>query len=82
MHERIRVADPTMSDVRLGIIQFEQGQGGGRVLRLYTDAGVQMYSYDELDQMVSETYSIWREVLEGREAETRRQAGTRRGSLL
>lgn len=82
MHERIRVPDPAMAEVRLGIFQFDQTPGGGRVLRMHTDLGVELYSYDQLDQMVSETYAIWQEILEDREAETRRRAGDQRGSLL
>lgn len=82
MHERIRAPDPEMSHVQLGIFQFDQSKSGGRVLRLHTDSGVALYSYDELDQMVSETYAIWSDVLEGREEESRRKASGKRGTLL
>lgn len=82
MNERIRVADPDLAKVRLGIFQFDQVQVQGRVLRLRTDEGIPLCTFDELDQMVSETYTIWEQVLSDRDRDTRRQAGGKRGSLL
>src|SRR5262249_19652097 len=82
MHERIRVADPDLAAVGLGIFQFNETKGQGRVLKLHTDAGVELYSFDELDAMVVETYSLWREVLAEREEGRRERANGRRGSLL
>lgn len=75
MHQRIREDSPDFSAVRLGIFQFEKTDKGPRPPRLYTDDDVQLFSLDQLEQMVAETYEIWSEVCEGREAETRRRGG-------
>lgn len=74
MHERIRVADPDFAEVTLGIFQFSLSEKGPRVPRVHTDAGVTLFTFDELDQMVRETYAMWREVCEERVAEVRRKA--------
>lgn len=74
MHERIRVADPDFADVRLGIVRFTDGDEGDRVVRLYTDEGVDLYPLDELEAMVASTYRMWQEVVEEREAESRRRS--------
>ncbi len=75
MHERIRAADPDFSDVALGIFQFTLSDKGPREPILHTDAGVALFTFEELDQMVRDTYEMWREVCEERAAETRRRAG-------
>jgi hypothetical protein len=75
MHERIRAADPDFAEVALGIFQFSLSAKGPRAPILFTDAGVTLFSFDELDQMVRETYDMWREVCEERAAEVRRKAG-------
>jgi hypothetical protein len=82
MHERIRAADPDYESVTLAIFQFDDGDGERRLPRLYTDEGVQLFSLDEMERMVATTYSLWREVCEGREAEARRSAGGARGPLI
>ncbi|MFN4283069.1 MAG: type VI toxin-antitoxin system SocB family DNA replication inhibitor toxin [Alphaproteobacteria bacterium] len=82
MHERIRAADPDLADVSLGIFQFQQVGKIGRVLRIYTDEGIPLYSYDELHTMVADTYKIWREVLEERETEARKRAVGMQGDLI
>lgn len=82
MHERIRVADPDFAEVRLGIFQFSRSEKGPRVPILFTDAGVTLFTFEELDQMVRDTYELWREVCEGRAADTRRKAAGKRGDLI
>jgi hypothetical protein len=62
MHQRIREADPDYTDVRLGIFQFTTPEKGPRLPKLFTDRGVALFSYDEIEQMVRETYEIWTEV--------------------
>jgi hypothetical protein len=79
MHERIRVADPDFAEVSLGIYQFSLSEKGPRIPILHTDANVPLFSFDELDRMVRETYELWREVREEREAEARRKAAGKRG---
>jgi hypothetical protein len=82
MQERIRAADPDFAEVDLGIFQFSLSEKGPRVPILHTDAGVTLFTFDELDQMVSDTYAMWREVCEERTAETRRKAAGKRGGLI
>jgi hypothetical protein len=83
MNEAIRVADPDLSGVQLGIFQFEPPVDDGvRPLRLHTDQGVPLFGFDELDEMIRETYAIWAEVLGDREAEARRRGSGARGSLI
>jgi len=79
MHERIRAADEDFADVRMTIAQFAAPSKGRRAVKLYTDEGVELYSRDELEQMVASTYEMWQDVLEEREASTR-ASGT--GTLL
>ncbi|KXG84340.1 hypothetical protein ATO67_12530 [Agrobacterium bohemicum] len=82
MHERIRVADDDFADVRLGIVRFQDNdEGDGRSVQLYTDTGVELFSLDELESMVADTYRIWQEVWEERTTETRRK-GTGTGGLF
>jgi hypothetical protein len=81
MHQRIREGSPDFKDVRFGIFQFEKTEEGPRPPKLYTDYGVALFSLDELERMVAETYELWREVCEGRETETRRRGG-QRGPLI
>lgn len=82
MHQRIREGSPDFKDVRFGIFQFEKTDEGPRPPQLHTDVGVALFSLDQLEQMVAETYEIWREVCEGREAEMRRRGGGGGGTLL
>lgn len=82
MHERIRAADEDFAAVGLCIIQFGEGDDDTRPVKLHTDTEVALYALDELENMVAETYEIWREVCEGREDETRRRAGGVRGPLI
>lgn len=77
MHERIRAEDEDFADVRLAIARFADPEGDRRAVRLYTDAGVDLYSLNELETMVASTYEMWREVVEEREREARgRPTGT------
>ncbi|MGO7386915.1 hypothetical protein ACCT20_27030 [Rhizobium ruizarguesonis] len=82
MHERIRASDDDFSDINLAIIRFgADDNDGDRAVRLFTDDGVDLYSLDELEGMVSSTYRIWQEVHEERAAEARRK-GTGTGGLF
>ncbi len=74
MHEHVRVSDPDFANSRLGIIQFGDAVEDQRPVKLWTDKGIDLYGFEQLDQMVSETYTIWREVSEEREADVRRKA--------
>jgi hypothetical protein len=75
MHERVRAADPDFADVALGIFQFSVPKVGQRVPTLFTDHGVQLFTFEELDRMVRDTYLAWQEVCEERAATARRAVG-------
>lgn len=74
MHERIRAADPDFADVTLAIVKFARSEKGPRTPVIFTDEKIELFKFDELDQMVRETYELWTEILEERTAETRRRA--------
>lgn len=73
MHERIRAADDDYAGVRLAIFRFADPDGDRRALQMFTDEGVTLYSLDEMESMVAETYAIWREVCEERDRDARRR---------
>jgi hypothetical protein len=81
MHQRIRAADPDFADVELAIIQFDKLKDGTRFVRPHFASGVSLWDFDQLDFMVRETYEIWHEVLEEREAASRRK-GSGTGGLF
>jgi hypothetical protein len=74
MHERIRAADEDFADVRLTIVQFDDPSDDRRPVRLHTADGIELYSREELEQMVASTYEMWRDVLEDRERKARSRA--------
>lgn len=82
MNERIRVADPDFAGISLAIIQFDNPEQGPRTAYPWFDQDVALYSFEELDAMVRETYEVWAEVLAEREIEARRTVYGRRGTLL
>ena len=75
MHEQIRVADPDYAAAVLSICHFSATKKGPRPVRPIYDAGVALYSFDQLQAMVAETYAIWAEVWAGRVEDTRRRGG-------
>ncbi len=82
MNERIRAADPDFADVTLAVVQFARSDEGPRTPIIFTDEGVELFSFDELDQMVRETYELWTEISEERTAETRRRGAAGGGGLF
>jgi hypothetical protein len=81
MHERIRAADEDFDGVRLTIVQFGDLSHDRRAVKLHTDEGVELFSREELEQMVTSTYEMWHEVLEERERTARGRA-TGTGPLI
>lgn len=73
MHEQIRAADPDYASATLCICHFSTSKTGERTLHPAYDTGVTLYTFDELQTMVAETYDIWAEVRAGRIEETRRR---------
>ncbi|WP_271627943.1 type VI toxin-antitoxin system SocB family DNA replication inhibitor toxin [Bradyrhizobium sp. CCBAU 11445] len=82
MHERIRAADPDYADVALAVVQFTRTEEGPRTPVIFTDEKIELFTFDELDQMVRETYELWTEILEGRTAQTRRRGAAGGGGLF
>lgn len=75
MHERIRVLEPDYADVRLAVIQFAVDVQARNAV-LHTDAGLDLFSFDDLDRMVRQTYELWWQVQHEREDEAKRSTGT------
>jgi hypothetical protein len=75
MHERIRVPDPDFVESRLVIAQFGKGESGARTIRLFDAVEDDLFSVDQLNAMIDETYRIWIEVLHERVDEERKKAG-------
>ncbi|WP_456654306.1 type VI toxin-antitoxin system SocB family DNA replication inhibitor toxin [Bradyrhizobium lupini] len=82
MHERIRAADPDFADVALAVVQFARSEEGPRTPVVFTDERIELFTFDELDQMVRETYELWTEILEERTADTRRRGAAGGGGLF
>jgi hypothetical protein len=80
MRERC-AADPDLSDVGFCIVQFDASEDGTRTPRLHFADDMELLGFEALDAMVRETYEIWSEILEERDASARRSTGTR-GPLL
>ncbi|WP_337828388.1 type VI toxin-antitoxin system SocB family DNA replication inhibitor toxin [Pseudonocardia sp. TMWB2A] len=81
MHEHTRSVDPDMLDAERLILKFPQHGKKDRQIAEYFASEVGLYSFEELSAMIDETYKIWIEVEEERQAAPpkRRAAG---GSLL
>jgi hypothetical protein len=73
MHERIRVPDPDFADSRLLVVQFGKGDDSKRVIRQFEPTESGLFSFDELNEMIDETYRLWIEVLEERADEMRKK---------
>ena len=73
MHEQIRVPNPDYAEIGLCICHFATAANNERSAALSFDRGVELFSFDQMQDMLDETYAIWAEVREGRIAETRRR---------
>ncbi|MNN70081.1 hypothetical protein D3C81_1859110 [compost metagenome] len=83
MHQRIRAADDDFSEIGLGIIRLSSPKtGNSRIVRFHTDAGIALYSIEELEEMVASTYRIWQEICEERTFEERRKGTGTAGPLI
>jgi hypothetical protein len=76
MHENIRVQNPDFEDARLGIFQFTTPDEGPRAPKLITDEGVELFTFDKLEEMVRETNELWTEVYMQRAERERKRSGT------
>jgi hypothetical protein len=73
MHERLRVPDPDFSEARLTIAQFTKGSDNERAIRFVEATAFELFSFDELNEMIDETYRLWIDVLSDRAEEARRR---------
>lgn len=78
-HHALRINNPDYAKVQLEIFKF--GRDDERTLRVVSEDGRWLYSYEQLETMIRETQLIWFDVLAGREEETRKRGGEP-GSLL
>jgi hypothetical protein len=46
---------------------------------VFSDSSVELFAFDDLDEMVRETYELWQEVCEDRAADLRRKAAGGKG---
>jgi hypothetical protein len=83
MHHRARAVHLDLEDAELMICQFPMADGGQRYLKVHLASKLDqpLFSYDELEQRVRETYSMWRVVLAERAEELRRKADRNRGDF-
>lgn len=82
MHERIRAFDPDYADVQFAIFQFDKESEGKRKIIVNTDEGIDLFSFDQMEDMVNTTYALWREICEARELEAYHRSTGTRGPLL
>ncbi len=82
MHEHIREADPDFDKVVFGVFKFPAEKSGSRKAQLVLEDDFGKFSFDQLDEMVAETYEIWIEVCEEREEEVRKSSGGSYGPLF
>lgn len=76
MHERLRVDDPDFADAELTIFRFGCHDDGSRFVRSFDASNVDLFSRDELNEMITLTYRLWTEELERRSTEDRKATGT------
>jgi hypothetical protein len=74
MHERIRAPDPDFSEAKLLVAQFGKEEEGDRSIRLFESTETGLFNFDELNEMIDETYRLWIEVLAERQDEDRKKA--------
>ncbi|MBR0752611.1 hypothetical protein JQ604_10485 [Bradyrhizobium jicamae] len=75
MHENIRVRDPDYAGLDLRIFQFSSAKDQPRELRIFSSEGEELYTFDELNEMIQETYDMWSEILFERTAKRRASGG-------
>lgn len=72
MHHNIRAMDDDYANSRLAIVQFDDAKTGARAAGITYDDEFELFGYDELDQMITDTYRMWDEICEGREEDSRK----------
>lgn len=64
MHIALRENNPDYQEVELEILHLTDT--ANRNVRLISERGMRLFSYDELEEMVRDTYSLWQSVLQER----------------
>jgi hypothetical protein len=83
MHHRARAVYLDLKDAEIMICQCPMADDAQRYLKVHTasELDIALFSYDELEKRVRETYTIWQDVLAQRAAEQRRKADRDRGDF-
>lgn len=79
-HHALRVNNPDYQDVTFEIFQFEPNKG--RSIRALPEDNCWLFSYEQLEQMITQTQNLWFDVLVNREEEARRTGTGKKGDLL
>ena len=74
MHQHLRLPDPDFSEAGLLVLQFPAPGRDERIIVENWDSQFELYRFDELQEMVTETYDIWRAINEERVSSERRRA--------
>ncbi|MEL7476162.1 MAG: hypothetical protein AAGJ55_08015 [Cyanobacteria bacterium J06555_12] len=77
-HYALRENNPDYSDVEFQIFKFLKGRR--REIRVIEEGSRSLFTYEELETMITDTQLLWFDVLADREEEARRTGGT--GSLI
>lgn len=70
MHIALRENNPDYGVVELEVLRLSDS--GSRAIRPIAEAGMQLFSYDDLEAMVSETHELWMGIQSKRRDERRR----------
>lgn len=81
MHHSFRTLDLDYADVKLCVIKMPESKGA-RTPELIFDSGIELYSFEEMSDMVSRLYRVWADVLFDREREVRTRRTGSGGGLL
>lgn len=71
MHQSIRALDDDYANSRLAIVQFDDAKTGARTAGITYDDEFELFSYNDLDEMISATYRVWNDICEGRDEDSR-----------
>jgi len=75
MHQQLRLSDPDFFDASLLILQFPQPKDDERSIREHWADQFELFSLDQLQDMIAETYDIWTQINADRSAKRPRAAG-------
>ncbi|ATW04086.1 hypothetical protein CHN51_11510 [Sphingorhabdus sp. YGSMI21] len=64
MNIALRENNPDYSEVEFEVLRLSDSKD--RAIRPISEGDMSLYSYEELEQMISETQSLWIKVQEGR----------------